>query len=227
MKTSGKNASTKNTLIGRIADYFGMNKKFHEFLDDNICLDPDIVISPVEATLVNFGKINADGKIISKSKTEIKLNEVIGNYADLFRCGIYFNFYLSPKNRHYWKIPYNCKLVSTKINNGKAIIPVLIGLDNLFDGNNYFAKAIQKNASIGLVFKTKTFYFAMIPVGSLNVNGIHVVNDSKGKYKKGDIGGYFSIGSSMLLCFPDHLFDMLIDIGEKVHIGDTILRLRL
>lgn len=220
------NYLTRNTLISKTADYLGINKKFHRYHEDNINQDPDLVVSPVEATLVDFGRINNDGKIISKYKKEIILNEAIGEFANLFSKGIYFNFYLSPQNRHYWRIPFDCELVSTKINKGKAVIPVLIGLDNLFKGNNYFTKAIQKNASIGLVFKTKFFPFAMIPVGSLNVNGIHIVNDFDGKYKKGDIGGYFSIGSSMLLCFPNYLFETLIKTKTKVNIGDAILKFK-
>ena len=211
-------------MIGRIADYLGINKSFYKYQKDNINCDSDIVVSPVEAVLADFGRIKDNGKIISKSKKEIELSEIIGKFADLFLEGIYFNFYLSPKDKHYWRISYDCELISTKINNGKALLPVFVGLDNLFKGNNYFAKAIHKNASIGLIFKTKFFPFAMIPVGSLNVNGIHIVNDFGGKYKKGDIGGYFSIGSSMLLCFPNYLFEVLIKTGTKVNIGDAIIK---
>lgn len=222
------NFSTKNTLIGKIADYLGINKKFYKYQKDNINRDFNLITSPVEATVVDFGRVGKKGELTSKYKKEIILSEVIGNSAALFSDGIYFNFYLSPKDKHYWRIPYDCELISFKINNSKALLPVFIGLDNLFGGNHYFAKAIQKNASVGLIFKTKFFPFAMIPVGSLNVNGIHIVDDFNGSYKKGDIGGYFSIGSSMLLCFPsNYLFKTLIKIGEKVDIGDAILEFKL
>jgi len=218
--------STKYTVVGRVADYLGINKKFHRYQDDNINYDPGLVVSPVEAVLVDFGRIKDSGKITSKSRKEIELKEIVGEFADLFSKGIYFNFYLSPKDKHYWRIPCDGELISTKINNGKAVFPVFIGLDNLFKGNDYFARAIRKNASIGLIFKTKFFPFAMIPVGSLNVNGIHIVNDFNGKYKKGEIGGYFSIGSSMLLCFPDYFFEVLITTGTKVNIGDAIIKFK-
>ena len=42
-----------------------------------------------------------------------------------------------------------------------------------------FEKAIRRNASIGSVFQNKYFSFAMIAVGSLNVNGIHIINKEK------------------------------------------------
>lgn len=108
----------------------------------------------------------------------------------------------------------------------KTTIPVFIGLDKIFKNKDFFKKAITKNANIGLVFKSSDFPFVMIPVGSLNVNGIHVVSSNNNNYKKGDIGGYFSIGSSMLLCFPKGLFNTLINIGDKVKIGQNIIRIK-
>ena len=83
-------------------------------------------------------------------------------------------------------------------------------------------KAIKKNASIGSVFQTKNFPIVMIAVGSLNVNRIHTDYEEMQNYKKGTPCGYFSIGSSMLLCFPNHL-KTLIDEGSNVKIGQRIL----
>lgn len=62
----------------------------------------------------------------------------------------------------------------------------------------------------------------MIAVGSLNVNRIHTDYDENQEYQKGTPCGYFSIGSSMLLCFPAHL-KTLIDVGSNVKIGQRIL----
>ena len=220
------NYSTKQTLIGRIADYLGVNKKFNKYQDDKIDRDPNIIMSPVEATFVDYGRIENGGEITSKSAKKIRLDTVIGKQAILFSGGTYYNFYLSPKNKHYWRIPYDCEMFSTQINDGKPVFPVLIGLDKIFKGNRFFAKAIIKNASIGSIFNTEYFTFAMIPIGSLNVNGIHLVKNPDGKYRKGDIGGYFSVGSSMLLCFPDYPLETLIKIGVKVNIGDAIIKFK-
>ena len=217
--------STKISLIEKIANWTGINKGFHRYTKDAINYDSNLIVSPVEATLIKAGKIKNNGKIISKSKKEIDLEDTIGKPANLFLGGFYFNFYLSPRNKHYWRIPYNSKLISTKINNGKARIPVFIGLERLFKKRDFFEKAMRKNASIGLVFQTENFPFAMIVVGSLNVNGIHIINKENKKYKKGDIGGYFNIGSSMLLCFPKYPLNSLIDIGTKINIGNPIIKI--
>jgi phosphatidylserine decarboxylase len=218
--------STKTSTLGKVASKLGVNNKFHKYSEDYFEKDPNFIISPVDAKLVTMGKIKEGGKIISKGNKEISLSEIIGEHANLFSSGFYLNLYLSPKNRHYWRIPYDGSLISMSINEGKSKIPVFIGLDKFFYKKDFFKKAITKNASIGLIFKSKDFSFAMIPVGSLNVNGIHVVEGKYGKYKKGDIGGYFSIGSSMLLCFPKDSFETLINIGDKVKIGQNIVRIK-
>ncbi len=219
------NCSTQTSLLERIADKLGLNERFHKCQNDNINFDSSLIVSPVEAILTASGEIGDDGRIISKSRKEINLNEVIGESAHLFSGGFYLNFYLSPKNKHYWRIPYDSSLVSLKINEGKALIPVFIGMEKLLPGTDFLKKAIRKNASIGMFFQTEYFPFAMIPVGSLNVNGIHIVGEKDGDYKKGDIGGYFSIGSSMLLCFPEYTLDLLVNLGEKVDIGRGIVKI--
>jgi len=219
--------STKTSVVGKVVSTLGMNKKFHKYSNDYFENNPNFIISPVDAKLVAMGNIKEGGKIISKWNKEIFLSEIIGEkQANLFSSGFYLNLYLSPKNRHYWRMPYDGNLISMSINEGKSKIPVFIGLDKFFKNKDFFKKAIVKNANIGLVFRSKDFLFAMIPVGSLNVNGIHVVEGKYGKYKKGDIGGYFSIGSSMLLCFPKSSFETFLTIGHKVKIGQNIIRIK-
>lgn len=218
--------STRTSIIGGVVDKLGVNKKFHKFQDDKIKYDNNFFISPVDAKLVATGQIKKGGSIISKSNKEISLREIIGEQADLFSGGFYLNFYLSPRNKHYWRIPYDSKLILMNLNQGKARIPVLIGMDKIFKNKDFFKKAIKRNASVGLVFESNNFPFVMIPVGSLNVNGIHIVDENNGNYKKGDIGGYFSIGSSMLLCFPKYSFESLVKVGGNVKIGQNIVKIK-
>ncbi len=107
------------------------------------------------------------------------------------------------------------------MNEGKATIPIYLGLEYL-SGIAMYHKAVKRNATIGSVFQTKNFSIVMIAVGSINVNRIHTDYEEKQNYKKGTPCGYFSIGSSMLLCFPAHL-KTLIDVGSNVKIGQRIL----
>lgn len=213
--------STKSSLIGKIADNVGLNKKFHQY--KKISIDPydSALISPVEGRVVHIGYIDNKGALISKHNKEVQLEELIGNYFDQFKGGKYINFYLNPLNLHFWVTPYDGIFTYTQKNEGQSIFSIYIGLEYLL-GLEMFSKAIKRNASIGSVFQTGKFPIALIAVGSLNVNRIHTDYEELQDYKKGTPCGYFSIGSSMLLCFPNHL-KTLIDEGSNVKIGQRIL----
>jgi len=213
--------STKNTLIGIIADHIGLNKKFHQYKKINIDPNDSALISPVEGRVVHIGYIDQIGMLISKHNKEVRLKELIGNYFNQFKGYKYINFHLSPHNLHFWVTPYEGMFIYTQKNEGKSVFPIYVGLEYLL-GIEMFSKAIKRNASIGSVFQTEHFPTAMIAVGSLNVNRIHTDYEEMQNYKKGKPSGYFSIGSSMLLCFPNHL-KTLIDEGSNVKIGQRIL----
>jgi phosphatidylserine decarboxylase len=211
---------TKKTISGRLFDLFKLNNKFHK--REPIKIDKNsIIISPVEAKVKYIGKIDNKGTIISKNNKKINLKELIGNYFKYFKGGSYINFYLKPNDKHFWVTPDSGKFIYTQKNQGNSKIPVLIGLEDLL-GIEMFSKAVKKNASIGSILKTKDNLIAMIAVGSLNVNRIHVDYEKGIKYKKGHPCGYFSLGSSMLLCFQKNK-DFLIKEGNSVKIGEKIL----
>jgi len=213
--------STKNSVVGKIADYLGLNNKFHKYTE--IITDPKetAIISPVEAKVMHIGKIDSKGILITKNNREIRLEELIGNQADQFIDGKYINFYLSPSNQHFWITPYDGMFTYTQKNEGKSWLTVFTGLENIL-GIEMFSRAVKRNASIGSIFQTKDFPIAMIAVGSLNVNRIHTDYEEMQNYKKGTPCGYFSLGSSILLCFPNHL-KIMIDEKSNVKIGERVI----
>lgn len=218
--------STKESFVEKIADFFGINDKFHRYGEDKIDYDKKFIISPVEATLTYSNRIEKNKRMMLKSKKDAYLEDVLGGFANLFLEGFYLNFYLSPKNKHYWRIPYDSRLVYTILNEGIAENNIFSYLERIFMKECYFEKAIKKNASISSIMQADNFLFAMIAIGSLNVNKIHLIEKKYNVYKKGDVGGYFSIGSSMMLCFPKDSMDLLTEIGKKVNIGEPIIKLR-
>jgi len=153
--------STKNSFVGKIAAHFGLNKKFHEYV--KIITEPKgtALISPVEAKVMHIGNIDPKGMLISKNNKEIRLEELIGNYASQFLGGEFINFYLSPSNKHFWVTPYDGMFTYTQKNEGKSWLPVYTGLENVL-GIEMFSKAVKKNASIGSIFQTEDFQIAMI-----------------------------------------------------------------
>ena len=213
--------ATNNSLFGRIADVLGMNEKFHQYREINIDQQDKALISPVEGKVVHIGKINKDGILISKFNKEVGLKDLIGDYYKHFTGGKYINIYLSPTNDHFWVTPDDGKYIYTQRNKGEAIIPVFLGLENILN-IDLFSKAVKRNATVGSLFQTKSSLIAMIAVGSLNVNRIFTDYEEQKDYKKGTPSGYFSIGSTMLLCFPSDL-EILVNIGDEIKIGQRIL----
>lgn len=213
--------STRNSLLGKIADKLCINNKFSKYTEITVDHSDSAIISPVEANVRQIGRINSSGKLLSKNNKEVYLSDLIGNYAKQFYGGSYINFYLNPSNKHFWITPYDGMFTYTQMNEGKSWLPVFIGLENLL-GIEMFSKAVKKNASIGSVFKTEDFLIAMIAVGSLNVNRIYIDYKEMRNYKKGTPCGYFSVGSSFLLCFPNYL-KSLIEENTDVQIGKRIL----
>lgn len=213
--------STKNTLLGKVADKLGLNENFNKYTKVKFNPDDSAVISPVEAKVMKIGDIDSEGLLTAKNNKKIALTDFIGDYAQKFFGGKYINFYLNPQNKHFWVTPFDGRFIYTQKNKGKSWLPVFIGLENIL-GIEMFSKAVQKNASIGSVFQTKDFPIAIIAVGSLNVNRIYIDYEEMRDYKKGTPCGYFSIGSSLLLCFPDSL-RILVEEKSDVQIGQRIL----
>ena len=213
--------STRNSLLGKIVDKLNINIKFNEYT--RIFVDPQdtAIISPVEAKVMHIGNIDQNGMLISKNDKKILLSDLIGRYSNHFLDSSYINFYLRPTDKHFWVTPCDGMFIYTQKNDGKSRLPVYIGIENLL-GINMFSEAVKKNASIGSVVKTGDFFMAIIAIGSLNVNRIHIEYEEMWNYAKGTPCGYFSIGSTLLLCFPNQL-KLLIEENSKVKIGQRIL----
>jgi phosphatidylserine decarboxylase len=216
---------TRTTNLEKIYNFLGINKKFQKKSIHSIAIDNTRVISPAQGTVVWTGGIDGRGALVSKNNRHLHLDEVLGAHAKRFREGFYINIYLSPNDDHNWVVPYDGMFSYTHVNEGKSKIPVLIGLDRWLSNYDFFAKAIVKNASISSVLETQYFPIALIAVGSLNVNGIHVSYDEGKQYHKGDYCGYFAVGSSMLVCFPKHDLLRIAKKEDKVDIGTAIVRI--
>ena len=208
-------------LIQKFADFMGINRRFHKEEPDKIDTR-DLIVSPVQAEVMSQGGVEDDGTIISKGGKKIPLEDFLHKDAELFSGGYYMNLYLRPSYRHYWRVPYDGSFISTHVNKGKAVIPIFIGLESFFKNADLFPKAVKKNASIASVLMTADFPLAMIAVGSLCVNGIHVIYSEGVPYKKGDVAGYFTIGSSMLLVYPKNRISSLVETGRILNIGEAL-----
>jgi phosphatidylserine decarboxylase len=76
--------------------------------------------------------------------------------------------------------------------------------------------------------KFKKFSYAIIAVGSLNVNNITIDCLQGKKYVKGAYAGHFSVGSTVILCFDKTLgkySKLLMQDGQKTAIGENIFKI--
>lgn len=233
--SSIREISTKESWLKKQADRSGINRKFHRPVKDRLNPSLEYFASPAQAIIAWHDNIGESGYIISKHKKVVALEKIIGDYSEIFRGGTYINMYLAPKDKHYFRIPYDGTIEYMQMNDGKTKYfweAAMIGLDNWLGNTKMFAKAIDQNATVGIVIKAKHFHYALIAVGSLNVNNITLRCEEGKRYRKGYRAGYFSVGSTVVLCFDKSLKknidyeEIPIKDGVKVNVGDDLLKIK-
>jgi len=203
-----------------------VNKRFIRVGQDTINQQENIVVSPCEGTVYAVQPITENGIVISKNGKQLPLLDLVGLHAADFIGGTCITIYLSPRNKHYWRVPYSGTFIETHKNKGTRFIRAAMAIDKLVLRARYIKRAVKYNASIGSVLETKHGMIGMIAVGSLNVNRIHILYEENEPYKKGDICGYFTLGSSILLCFPNKNFEVLVKKKDKVKIGKPLVTIK-
>ena len=193
-------SGTRQTLIERVYDFFGLNNKFHAY-------------TPIET-------IDYDLDVITSRM--ISLTEHFGDRAKEFAGYHYMNCYLSPRNIHWWAFPYDGCITQTRIVEGRATIPTLLALEAL--GIQVLKSAVERNASIGSILETPRCQLGIIPIGSVNVNSMTIETDETKTHKKGNPYGYFRLGSTIEIIYPADCTPLRRE-GEAIHIGEPLLQL--
>ena len=216
-------SGTRQTLIERVYDFFGLNNKFHAYTPiETIDYDLDVITSPVDAHIRHIGRIGDDGMFIGKDGRMISLTEHFGDRAKEFAGYHYMNCYLSPRNIHWWAFPYDGCITQTRIVEGRATIPTLLALEAL--GIQVLKSAVERNASIGSILETPRCQLGIIPIGSVNVNSMTIETDETKTHKKGNPYGYFRLGSTIEIIYPADCTPLRRE-GEAIHIGEPLLQL--
>jgi|WetSurMetagenome_2_1015567.scaffolds.fasta_scaffold74386_2 phosphatidylserine decarboxylase len=219
--------------------YKSLNKLFTRALKQMPKFDKKIgvIISPVDALITDFGQIK-EGKAYQIKGMSYNIDYLLGsNYSQdlkLLNGGNFVNFYLSPKDYHRYHIPIDLQVLSVTHIPGKLYpvnMPLLKNKLNLFiENERVVLECITKNGK-------KLF---MILVGALNVGKMVLTFDDRIqtnacvskvthykyddlKFKKGDLFGWFEMGSTIVIFTEEGLakFDDL-QINQKVTFGDTI-----
>ncbi|MBX7144154.1 MAG: archaetidylserine decarboxylase [Oligoflexia bacterium] len=192
------------------------------------------VVSPVDGWLREAGAITAGSLLLVKG-ISYKVEDLLGEATEAtkYQSGVFFNFYLCPRDYHHVHAPCDMRVTSWHSIPG-SLWPVnnwaLARIKNLFAVNERVAISFDSEFGSG----------ALIMVGALNVGNIRlnidprscashyspVCNghryDSPLNLKKGDRLGTFMLGSSVVLLFQRQLPLKGGILDQPVRLGRSI-----
>lgn len=198
---------------------------------------PGLVVSPVDGTISQAGRLRG-GALLQAKGIEYSLDELFGNNIDearVFADGCFATIYLAPYNYHRVHAPLAGELVSA------SYVP-----GDLFSVNVATATNIHglfcRNERLILNFRNEQGPASLILVGALNVGsistpwtgelrprhagGIETVDLGREKIfvGRGDLLGWFNMGSTVILLLPDARYDWrdTLSAGTTVRMGQAI-----
>jgi len=211
-------------------------KKSERPIDDS----PVSVISPVDASISQIGKIDEDVLLQAKGK-HFSLRTLLANDAqatERFNNGSFATLYLSPRDYHRIHLPVKGEL--------RKMIYVP---GDLFSVNETTSKAVDqlfaRNERVICLFDTEFGLMATILVGAIFVGSMETVwqgeitpavprklrvwdytsgSDTRTSFAKGEEIGRFNMGSTVILLFePQRVhWSAALHAGSKVEMGQLI-----
>lgn len=178
-----------------ISEYRSLNDFFTRSLKEGkrpVDTDPLTLVSPVDGVLSSSGTVDGQQRFKVKDRY-YSLEKLFGDarHAAPYKEGYFFLFYLSPQHYHHFHYPVDGQLIS-RYALGTTSYPVNdfgLGLKpDVFTSNYRIISEIE--SSFGRI--------AVVKVGALNVNSIHIANSDK-VCRKGDNFGHFSFGSTVIV----------------------------
>ncbi|MCR6096829.1 phosphatidylserine decarboxylase [Salipaludibacillus agaradhaerens] len=179
------------------------------------------IVSPVDGVLSEVGDITDKTLMHIKQKPH-SLNTMLGlkGAVNTYLGGKYFVFYLSPKDYHRIHAPYSGH-VRRRWALGRYSEPV----NHL--GFYFGQEPLATNYRLITEFESSKHRFAVVKIGALNVNSIHL-SHTEPYSQKGEEIGYFSFGSTVVLLFQQNTIELAQWIADTnksnvpVKQGETI-----
>jgi phosphatidylserine decarboxylase len=195
----------------------------------------DVVVSPVDGRLTEFGRLTA-GTLIQAKGLRYALAELVGEgpvAAERFANGAYATVYLAPRDYHRVHMPLRGALVATRYIPGRRYSvneATACGIRNLF----------CRNERVVCWFETQGGAMALVLVGALNVSSISLAGrgeiasgeprywpeETPRLYGKGQEIGRFNLGSTVIVLFPEGEveWDAALAPGLALELGQAIGR---
>jgi len=203
----------------------------------NIIADNKKIICPVDGSVSQIGKINKTNVIQAKGIT-YSLQKLLANHShlvDIFQNGSFATLYLAPKDYHRIHMPCDGELKEMYYVPGQ-----------LFSVNEVTAEHVPnlfaRNERAVCVFDTTNGPMVVIMVGAMLVASIYTAwsgkitpnrtksvqvwqyKDSPIHLKQGGELGYFCLGSTVILLFPEKIVDWRSDLmaGSSIKLGQEL-----
>jgi phosphatidylserine decarboxylase len=200
----------------------------------------DTMISPADSLVTEYGEI-VDGRAYQIKGMEYQIDELFGRdhqeQAKLLDGGEFINFYLSPKDYHRYHMPLDLTIKSLTHIPGKLYpvnMPLLRYKKDLF---------IENERVVIEGVDSRGFTHMLVLVGALNVGKMVVTFEESIKtnthmrepqhysydglqMKKGDLFGWFEMGSTILTFSQKGAIATKVSIDQKVRFGEEVATLK-
>ena len=199
--------------------------------------NPGSIVSPVDGTVSRSGRMLA-GSIMQAKGIDYTLEDLLATdleQAAALADGSFATIYLAPYNYHRVHAPFDGKLVAARYVPG-----------DLFSVNaataEYVPGLFRRNERLVLHIETSRGPAAFILVGALNVGSISTpwsgqirprkhgvvetidLSNGPDTINKGDLLGWFNMGSTVIILMPEHACEWHDDLepGRIVRMGESI-----
>lgn len=202
-----------------------------------VASDDTAAVSPVDGTISVAASIRGDSLIQAKG-IDYSLADLLAtdlDDADAFVDGQFATIYLAPYNYHRVHAPFDAELIAARYIPG-----------DLFSVNQATVKNVaglfRRNERLVLQFQTAQGPAAVVLVGALNVGSISTpwsgeirprkhgvvealkLGDTSTDIRKGDLLGWFNMGSTVIVLLPKSSFEWRANLapGTTVRMGEAI-----
>ncbi|MRI83235.1 MAG: phosphatidylserine decarboxylase [Nitratiruptor sp.] len=195
--------------------------------------DDRYYISPCDGLVTEVGEVKA-GKALQIKGMAYRIDDLLQGGCFLDKLRSFLNLYLSPRDYHRYHMPYSLQILRLVHIPGRLLpvnLPFLRKRANLFvENERVFLECRTRDGAIVYI----------VLVGALNVGQIHIVFEPRLQtnrantrpvifqyqelwLKKGELLGYFQMGSTILLFFQEPL-EFLVEAGDRVIFTQNIAK---
>jgi phosphatidylserine decarboxylase len=182
-----------------------------------ITVGKQVVVSPVDAVIEEFGPIRTDQTFMAKGKS-YSISEMLNKeeIKKKYINGTFVILYLSPSHYHRIHAPISGE-ITDQFSLGTSSYPV----NRL--GVEYGISPFTKNFRVISEVVSNGVHLAIVKVGAMFVNGIELTHRGE-SIEKGEEIGYFSFGSTIILLFEKDSFILGDHIHKKmdIQVGQAI-----